>query len=424
MVTLTKTRQFSRTRDAWNKLTTSHQYIDAGKLQWDDDRNGVQNPKFRSQIRYHANATTDFNGSRYVVHGSTSGIALTRFTDSANPAQGETTIKMIGDLVDIEDVPMIGVYTDNGVRSAVINRALARFYNNASDAIRSFEGGVFLGELRESLALIKRPAKSIRNLVNIYHKDAIRRTRRFYRTGRRIDPARVKDANKVVADTWLEHSFGIQPLLNDVRKGAEALARLALDPNDYRRVRGYQEQFVDATIFGAPGASYTKTLDTWITYRFNRRQKDGYQCRYIGEVKCTVDNPYLMSKEVLGFNTWNFVPTIWELIPYSFLVDYFTNIGDVINAWSFPQSRITWYCRTVRSRAERTVTGAMVPAGSVGSVKVIASYGTSLHVVAIRSTIQRTGSSLGLGFPSFTFEIPGSSTKWLNIAALAFMRTP
>jgi hypothetical protein len=36
--------------------------------------------------------------------------------------------------------------------------------------------------------------------------------------------------------------------------------------------------------------------------------------------------------ELSGFDLKAFIPTVWEVIPYSFLVDYFVNIGDMLEA--------------------------------------------------------------------------------------------
>jgi hypothetical protein len=211
-------------------------------------------------------------------------------------------------------------------------------------------------------------------------------------------------------------------LLSDVKSGAEALARLALDPNEYIKIRFYKDEYEEEPL--APSIrSYTKVLNSWIPYKITQRGFVGYQCRYIGEVRCTIDNPFLMRAEVLGFSTNDWLPTIWELIPYSFLVDYFSNIGDVISAWSFPQGRYAWHCRTVRSIAYRDILASRLASTNPNPTLYVLDYesGPDLMVWAERTAVERSGDFLGL--PSVTLEIPGSSLKWLNIAALAHMRT-
>jgi hypothetical protein len=381
-------------------------------------------PQWRERIKRHEGATTPRSGSFYKVDGHTRGYAYVNWVDDSS-LSGKREYRDIvhGDFADERQLSPATVFVDTNLRAKVVNQALSRFYNNAWNAINRFDGGTFVGELRETLSLLKKPAKSFRKLISAYHGDAIRRTRRFYRTGKRIDPIRVKDANKVVADTWLEYSFGVRPLLNDVKGAAEALAQLALDPNEFEPVRAYVEEFRDVSPSDAANFQKVATFNPYrVIYDFSYKAKRGYQCRYIGQVRVSVENPLLMKRELLGFSPEQFVPTIWNLIPYSFLVDYFTNLGDVISAWSFPVSRIAWHNRTVRSLKEFETIGSMrVPTnGGLANVKIQGWSGSPIYVKSYACSFERSAEELGL--PRVVLEIPGSSNKWMNIGALAFMR--
>jgi hypothetical protein len=117
--------------------------------------------------------------------------------------------------------------------------------------------------------------------------------------------------------------------------------------------------------------------------------------------------------ETFGLLPKNFLPTAWELIPYSFLVDYFTNISTIIDAWSFINGNLAWAYKTERSeiRTHNKFAGL-----SVDSPGKIASFNVGDTVWVERTVQRRNLSSL---IPNFGFRLPGfGSRKALNIATL------
>lgn len=420
MANYPKRRTFSYVYRQFYTGTDTSQLVTSPTISWTDTRNGVQQPRWRDIVKQHGNATTAFTASRYRIQGHTSGIVEEKHFDAA--VNSVVTNRIAGDLIDGNDIGILSAYVNPSMATLCANEALSRFYQNCWSAFRSLQGGVFIGELKEALGLIRSPAKSLRRAVDAYYMDAKRRTRKYYRSGQRIDPVKIKDLHKVLADTWLENSFGWQPLMADIKSGAEALAKLSTHAYDYKRVSGYSERSTQGVPF--PGGVYTKTFVTfYIRYRLQSNQVGWNRCRYLGEVKIAVDKPITMAKELFGFHPNDFVPTVWELIPYSFLVDYFTNIGDVISAWSFPVNKITWWCRTTHAANEKFVSASALNASNPNPamVKLMSLDGPSLKVYIDNTQITR-GSDTFLGLPSVTFEIPGSSRKWMNIAALASMR--
>lgn len=386
---------------------------------WEDRRSGNPNPGWKQAVMRHESAGTNFAGDRWKIDGGGNGTAVSSFTrkeGSGAPFRIQR-FQVSGSMVNASDLGPMDIFTDPSMRARVHNRALSEFYQQAWSAVRSFQGGVFLGEIGETLNMIRRPGRAIRRLIDTYVTDARRRARRV-RRGRPADnPVYISDANKVISDTWLEYSFGLRPLMSDVRDGANALKRLASEPHEYIKVRAQEEE--EKAVFD-DFSSFTRELHPFIVYRINRRMKVGYSVRIIGEVKCEVSSPLTMSSEVLGFSPESFVPTVWELIPYSFLVDYFSNIGDVISAWSFPSSKIAWINRSIRSFAEREALASKEKPGIPIGYDLDYEYGPTLSLKGSRTTVARDYGPLG--FPSVTLEVPGSSTKWLNIGALAHMR--
>jgi hypothetical protein len=68
-----------------------------------------------------------------------------------------------------------------------------------------------------------------------------------------------------------------------------------------------------------------------------------------------------------GFTLKDFVPTVWELIPLSYVADWFFNIGAVLDAWAFNQSQISWQCMTYKNRVTAKYSGKVKIAPTPGT---------------------------------------------------------
>lgn len=289
------------------------------------------------------------------------------------------------------------------------NKAKIRFVQNAKEVTSRFQGGVFLGELGQTLRMIRNPARLFRGGIDNFVSDFRKASPRFGR-GR----GRVNVANRFLADKWLEYSFGWTPLLSDVRNGAEALAKLHTTHPVHQPVRGVaEEETVDDDFGGQIGYGFA-SLD--VRYK----TKSFVKVVYRGAVRVQPKSRVQMNADLFGFSLQEFVPTVWELIPYSFLVDYFTNVGDVIEAASFLGGNLSWVNRTVVKEFRNSL-------GSTSPTKINIPNATQLttYVAPFSETYRRTvarSSYSGTLVPNFQFELPGFGTKWLNIGALLALR--
>lgn len=416
----TKNRRSSinldRTLTSWIGSNPPVISSDRGYDAWNDTFSGFRNPNWRAQVRSHVGATTPLSGNKQEVKGDVAGYAYLDYQpNAANPSH---TIRMYRGRVylGLTFAPPTSLTIDEAY-----NAAKASFYNNARDQFRMLQSGVVIGELRETLRMIRNPAQALRRRIDEYVFLARKRAK-----GHRAisDPAsRRRHVDRAISNTWLEAQFGMRPLMGDVKAGAEALAE---------SVERFKGAYAPAFGSGKDEANLgqedeilqlpSPTGNSDIRYRCSYRSTARASVRIKGQVAINVDNPLLMRQDLFGVSLNEFIPTVWELIPYSFLVDYFTNIGDVLSAWTFPRKRIAWHNCSSHLLREKVVHGYMLdPNTYKGPPNVVHAWHGD--TISFTSTVKRVERWSGtLGWPNPRFRIPGLSLKWLNIAALARSR--
>jgi hypothetical protein len=300
-----------------------------------------------------------------------------------------------------------------GLPTISLNRAnaiaMTKFVERAKSLQRTMQGGVFIGEIHEALSMIRNPFKILyKNQFS--HIQSVVNSRILRRMGRAARPRAIR---KVVADSWLEASFGWRPLLNDIDDGVHALAELSARHADSQCVssRGLDQKA--GSPFKSPFSAGNLAIDRVYT------TTEEASVRYRGAV--AIEPPSF--KEGLhrfGISFADILPTAWELIPYSFLVDYFTNLGSIIEAATFNSSSVRWVWKGTRVAATQSVdfqhTNLDTPPPGYYYEVVALSYMGNLSITnEIKTRSDFSGQSW---IPPLVFKIPGMSLKWLNLAAL------
>jgi hypothetical protein len=233
----------------------------------------------------------------------------------------------------------------------------------------------------------------------------------------RTRAARLDYMSRAISSAWLELSFGWKPLINDVRDAAVAVSRIS---NDIRRksVRGYGEDTGHKTdaITEAPFGNY---LGYFYTFDRTETVKVIY--------RAGIDTDLLFPKNSLeairqlsGFKLQEFVPTLWELLPWSFLVDYFVNIGDVLAFACTDTSFVYRVSKTVVTETRWLNDCQLVsyiPLGFLIHKEGDDNFGTTIVVFRTVSRAKSQLPNLAL-----TFKLPGSLNQFANMAALLLSR--
>jgi hypothetical protein len=284
------------------------------------------------------------------------------------------------------------------------NMAKKNFVNKAKQVQQSFLGGVFLGEFREILHSIRNPAQALRTGIADYFSAARRRRRGNART--RL---------KVLQDTWLEYSFAWKPLVSDLDAAAKTLAEWNMQRLPFELVTGYGRNREEV--------SHTVIEQTSGTLRWNENRVVETDTIVILRSIVHLDVSGTAEMRRIGLTLDEFVPTLWELIPYSFLVDYFTNIGDILSSATWARTGLVGVFRTdVQYSIYRNFTSNPTYAESANPFLVsrnLISRTPCESIGTFKNVFRYPTDDLT---PAFQLEVPGMGTKWINLAALAQSR--
>lgn len=287
--------------------------------------------------------------------------------------------------------------------------ALGNFLTNVNSALSPFKGMVFLGELRETLKMLRRPASGLRDGFSAYLKRAHREVRRH---GRRSPKLR-----KVLGDTWLEYYLGWKPLIGSIEDATKAY-------------RAFEEELKTSFVVGEAqdvpfSSSTTNRVSATNYFRWVSTDKQVHtdKVKFKGEVVHRYNDIRTDSADRLidlcGFRLDEFIPTVWELIPYSFVVDYFTNVGDILNSIPALTADLRWKScgrwqsaiREVGYKADLALIRSLFGA----RVVPIITEGSSPSKVE-RVNYSRTVPVLTV--PSLVLSLPSNPWQWLTLAAL------
>lgn len=291
--------------------------------------------------------------------------------------------------------------------SSASSQAATRFYKQVRKAIARFSAPVFAGEFEDTLRLGLNPFKTVSDLTLELHK-SVKLLKRRLPNGRKL--------TKKLANLWLEYRLGVLPLLSDVQDYCTAYE------NSIHKI--YRTYVCQGT-----GAWRKIISNEDLPFRYwYSRPCTGYQivdldhrCKMKGAVWAGLQ-PSISgarpreSTEAFGLSIREFFPTVWELIPYSFAIDYFADVGSLLQAASYQNTRLEW-CITDH-KIERTSTKVVsVPtySGVVNGYHTLSGYGSQVGTWSKSRFIRSVGATEHV--TSINLRIP-SPLQVLNLSAL------
>lgn len=327
----------------------------------DCDRSGSAVSNWRARIKAGTNASSLFTGNYFNLRNYTPIIG--RMTHKENSPGTQLFSEAVYGIPNISINSLWN--TDASFTDA---QALSRTYKALDQAQSHANGMQFLGELHEVISQLRHPFRAANALIDSYLDSAMKTFKRYkWRDGSAKHRRNVRPKiEQALAESWLETAFGLKPLIMDVKDLAEAAARMS---NDSRRdrVRGDARKIVavnNSTGNVSTGTSYINLSGV-------------YNESMIHSVRYTVFCDWSRSAdigsaarcvELAGFRLDKFVPTVYELIPWSFLVDYFTNLGNVIETGCQSQSMVKFALKTTRFESVKKCVWTPFSSGSLRCV--------------------------------------------------------
>lgn len=228
--------------------------------------------------------------------------------------------------------PTLCSYTDrySEMEAILVNKALLKVKDLKFNLAQAF------GERKQTIAMLESTVMRLvqagralktgnfegvaKSLGVIVHTRKLRRIRKKFRT------VTVKNIvpDSALANLWLEYKFGWLPLLDDIRGAAEALAEFHRDRYSVSTVTARHKIELRAISSTYPYGSTGKTMDLSsgtmngrITFRFRTNTGILGNTPHMG-----LSDPALLA---------------WELLPFSFVVDWVIPFGECLSALTATQ---------------------------------------------------------------------------------------
>lgn len=200
------------------------------------------------------------------------------------------------------------------------DRALVEAYAKMKET--PLMAGEFLSDLDKTVSMLRHPVSGARNVAAkmLLHRNKLLK--------RKVQTA--KEVQKANAQAWLEGRYGWTPLVLDMREAVKQVHKLLKVVEGRRRLvaRGGQRFTGEISKTETIAGGMPRFNEALCSTLFSMEGRVDAGVIYEVFNRTTVDR--LMA--ILGLRLWDVPATIYEIIPFSFVWDWFTNTGKWIQA--------------------------------------------------------------------------------------------
>ena len=379
--------------DRKNKLTLAYNptdiVSDTRRNLGNDVKSGTKNPGWRVTIAKGGDAGSNYSRTKYSLKPTN---YRTQAEDNFYLCKGYGTL--FGSTV----------ITEND-QTALNNQAIGRLRNKLNGKIGNAQLGPPLAESRE----IHRLVRQINGLGMQTFKSLLA-----------AKASKGKSITKQASDIWLGFGFGVNPLLKDAQSAADAILHYVT--RIHRRVVVSGTASTDYTS-GSLGGSST-AITALSTIAFDKTTNHTQSIRYVAGVNINVRGGSNYGVEDhLGLKVGALPSILWELTPYSWVVDYFTTVGSWLDDtfYTLPVT-VTYLSKSYKYQSVTTNIPRSVPVDS--SVRHFITGSPSVMRVNkfTRNVLAPTLPTRSLSFKSVDEIASHGLTKLLNLGSVLLGR--
>jgi hypothetical protein len=276
------------------------------------------------------------------------------------------------------------------------------FLSKIRDEESPFQALPFFAELKETIDMVKHPLKGILAHTKGYRN----RVTRILGAPKKAD--RVSQA---LEKAYLQWTYGVSPLIGDIESIKDAILKM-YEVEEVKRisVSGSDELPLQLRLNG------TRYIENgWGFMSTHVLSSACVKVRISGALRNKLAGPSIeKAQQVASVRLRDFVPSVYEWLPYSFLVDYISTTGDVLGGLFTNTSNLVYASESIKET--KTVIGMCIPlpgiTGSPISFPISAAVGKRESV-----TFNRSKANLSVGLRDLHWRHP-SAGQWFNTAVL------
>lgn len=214
--------------------------------------------------------------------------------------------------------------------ASVLRKATEKLLENLKD--QKVNVAQAFAEREETAKTVYQTAQTIARVLSSLHSGNYKKAAQALgikppkRGMRKFNSSYANDAANAIGNGWLSLQYGWKPLLQDVYGAAETLAQASLGPENRNSI--YASSFGQNRKPLTLSQSVTNSTSGFSGYDVTSYKCKGFYLARVG-VRYTRSSAPVSSLSKLGI--LNPVALAWELVPYSFVVDWFLPIGNWLN---------------------------------------------------------------------------------------------
>lgn len=216
-------------------------------------------------------------------------------------------------------VPYYQMWGSGDVMNRAMNKAYADFVDKFQDG--SAQLGSSIAEGREAFEMIGKRGRSLYNAYRQLRQGNFKGTL----SALSVQPKKkhrnlARNSTSEASALWLEYHFGWSPMLGDIYDAAGVLLNPALQPP------------ASLTGFGKVMYPYRTAGSNSSSDSYSRKMSFEGMAKATTGGKVVITSLNSVERQRLGMA--NPAAVAWEVVPFSFVVDWMFSVGNVVGAWT------------------------------------------------------------------------------------------